>query len=254
MSKPTIVLVPGAWHSPEIYAKVVDVLNGYGYPTVSLPLASVGATPAHLDFDGDVKAIRDCLTKLVNEEKDVVLVTHSYTGMPGAEAPVGLGKKEREAAGLKGGVIRLVFIMAFAMPEGFQPTAGGAQFPHWMKADIEHGIVTVSSDDAKKIFYNDISSEEGDEWVAKLAHQSIGVYTSTTSYAAWRYIPSTYVIGTEDKTTFTPEVVDYIINTARSIEPSAFDVVEKCDGGHCLMISRPEWLADVLRRAAGEVF
>lgn len=59
-------------------------------------------------------------------------------------------------------------------------------------------------------------------------------------------------MGTEDKTTFTMEMVDYMINNAKSIEPSAFDVVEKCDGGHCLMISRPEWLADVLRRAAGE--
>lgn len=60
------------------------------------------------------------------------------------------------------------------------------------------------------------------------------------------------MIGTEDKTAFTPEMVDFMINTARQLEPSAFDVVEKCDGGHCLMISRPEWLANVLRRAAGE--
>lgn len=49
-------------------------------------------------------------------------------------------------------------------------------------------------------------------------------------------------------------MVDSIIKTARNMEPSAFDVVEKCDGGHCLMISRPEWLADVFRRAAGEFF
>ena len=44
-----------------------------------------------------------------------------------------------------------------------------------------------------------------------------------------------------------------IINGAKQLEPTAFDVVEKCDGGHCLMISRPQWLAEVLRRAAGEV-
>jgi hypothetical protein len=112
--------------------------------------------------------------------------------------------------------------------------------------------VTVGHEDAKDIFYNDISSEEGDLWASKLSHQSIGVYTSTTSYAAWRYIPSTYVIGTKDKTTFTPEVVSFMIDTAKKIEPTAFDVVERCDGGHCLMISHPKWLADVLRRAAGE--
>ena len=70
---------------------------------------------------------------------------------------------------------------------------------------------------------------------------------------AWRYIPSTYVIGTEDKTALIPEAVDMIINTTKQLQLSAFDVVEKCDGGHCLMISRPEWLVEVLRRATGEV-
>ena len=94
--------------------------------------------PPNMTFDEDVKAIRDTLTKLVDtEEKDVILVVHSYTGMPGAEAPEGLGKKDRQAKGLKGGVVRLVFIMAFAMPEGFQPTASGQQMPEWMKLDMQ---------------------------------------------------------------------------------------------------------------------
>lgn len=138
MVNPTIVCVPGAWHSPEIYSETLKILNGYGYSTVGLPLPSVGAMPPHVDFNEDVKAIRGCLTKLVlEEEKEVILVTHSYTGMPGAEAPVGLGKKEREEKGLKGGVTRLIFIMAFAMPEGFQPTASGAKFPEWMKLDLD---------------------------------------------------------------------------------------------------------------------
>ena len=292
MTQPTIVLVPGAWHKPEVYSSVTSNLEAHGYPTVSLPLPSAGAMPPNMTFDEDVRAIRDCLTTLVeSDEKEVILVVHSYTGMPGAEAPKGLGKKERQEKGLNGGVIRLVFIMAFAMPEGFQPTAGGAQMPEWMKLDLEvswfhftygsfsssklslfwphsafhypvsrsdfskfqKGIVHVDPEDAKRIFYNDISSAEGDEWASKLTHQSLGVYSSTQTYAAWRHIPSTYVIGEQDQTTFTPQVVQMIINGAKQLEPSAFDVVEKCDGGHCLMISRSQWLADVLRRAAGEV-
>ena len=52
----------------------------------------------------------------------------------------------------------------------------------------------------------------------------------------------------------TSEVVEMIISGARKVEPSAFDVVERCDGGHCLMLSRPHWLAEVLRKAAGETF
>lgn len=138
MSKPTIVGVPGAWHSPEVYTKVFDILNHHGYPTVGVSLPSVGAKVPHTSFDGDVKAIRDCLEKLViDEEKDVILVTHSYSGMPGVEAPVGLGKEQRKAEGKKGGVVRMVFIMSYAMPEGFQPDNGNAKYPEWMQLDLE---------------------------------------------------------------------------------------------------------------------
>ena len=138
MTKPTFVFVPGAWHKPDIYSAVINSLNDHEYPTVGLPLPSAGAMPPNMTFDEDVKAIRDTLTKLVDtEEKDVILVVHSYTGMPGAEAPQGLGKKDRQGKGLKGGVVRLVFIMAFAMSEGFQPTAGGQQMPEWMKVDMQ---------------------------------------------------------------------------------------------------------------------
>jgi hypothetical protein len=44
-----------------------------------------------------------------------------------------------------------------------------------------------------------------------------------------------------------------MIEGARQQVQTAFDVVETCEGGgHCLMISQPQWLAGVLRRAAGE--
>lgn len=112
--------------------------------------------------------------------------------------------------------------------------------------------MTVDPEDAKDIFYSDLSVDEGDKWASQLQHQSLGVYSSTSTYASWRYIPSTFVIGSQDKTAFTMEVVDMMIRTAKEIQPSAFDVVERCDGGHCLMISRPVWLAGVLRRAARE--
>ena len=99
-----------------------------------------------MTFDEDVKAIRDTLIQLIDtEEKEGILVVHSYTGMPGAEAPEGLGKKDRQDKGLKGGVARLVFIMAYAMPEGFQPTVGGQQMPEWMKPDMQVRSSSIGS-------------------------------------------------------------------------------------------------------------
>jgi len=118
-------MVPGSFHKADIYSEVAEYLSKHGYPTISLPLPSAGAIPPHEDFSGDVKGIRDCLTELVSAGKEVVLVVHSYSGLPGGEAPKGLGKKEREANNLKGGVIRYVVINGFAMPEGFHVAAKG---------------------------------------------------------------------------------------------------------------------------------
>ena len=138
MTKPTFVLVPGAWHQPSIYTSVMATLNAHGYPTISLPLPSVGAIPSNTTFDEDVNAIRDLLTKLVDVEgKEVVLVVHSYSGIPGPEAPKGLGKRERQDKGLKGGVVRLVFIIAYVISEGFGLTAVTTKMPEWMKLNIE---------------------------------------------------------------------------------------------------------------------
>lgn len=141
-NKPTIVLVPGCWLPAIIYSGTIESLSRHGYPTVALQLPSTGAVPPHADFSGDVDGIRSCLVRLVEgEEREVVLVVHSYAGMPGAEAPKGLGRAERERSGLKGGVIRIVFIMAYVAPEGFSPTDGGAQMPDWMQLNLKVSLL-----------------------------------------------------------------------------------------------------------------
>jgi hypothetical protein len=57
----------------------------------------------------------------------------------------------------------------------------------------------------------------------------------------------------DDKSVPDPEgFMNFMIGAARSVEPTAMDVVETIDGGHCVMISRPKEVADILRRAAGE--
>lgn len=144
MSKPTIVACAGAWHSPAIYDKAFSVLQSHGYETFGQTLPSAGSDPPIASFDPDVEAIRKTLTKLiVDEGKDVVLVVHSFSGMTGSEAPVGLGKKERSEKELKGGVVRIVFFAAFVPLEGFNPVAVMQQYPPWMHVDEE--VLTSST-------------------------------------------------------------------------------------------------------------
>ena len=142
LSKPTFICIPGASCTPRFYEPVVSRLSKLDYPSVLVPLPSVDAKPSKYDFSEDVTAIRDVVKKLVeDEEKEVVVVVHSYGGMPASEAiHESLGKKQRERKGLKGGVIRMVFIQSFMFPEGAAP--GGergntSKFTPIQKVDLE---------------------------------------------------------------------------------------------------------------------
>jgi hypothetical protein len=139
MSRPTFVCVPGESHSPLIWDRIKTTLGFHGYNVNTIALPSNGARPATYDFTEDVRAIRDNVTAIVDTGNDVVVVLHSYAGIPGAEALWGLAKYERESRGLRGGVIRLVFIMSILAKEGFQASQRGdisAMYP-WMLCDLE---------------------------------------------------------------------------------------------------------------------
>lgn len=111
----------------------------------------------------------------------------------------------------------------------------------------------MNPEDAKRIFYHDIDSpEKQDRLASELDIFSIGVFTSKQTYAAWKHIPSTFVRCNRDRSSITPELVDQMLTAARSAKSTAFDVVEQVEAGHCVMASRPEWFAEMCRRAAGE--
>jgi hypothetical protein len=172
-------------------------------------------------------------------------------------------------------VIRFVVINGVAMPAGYQPHATGdySTMPDWIDKDIpvlsllpfplpfyslpndfQNNIGTISPEIARKVFYHDLPEAKADELSALLEHQSLGVFFSKSTYAAWTDIPSTFLTSSDDKTPF-GELNQVMINLCQQSVPSAFDVVEHCEGaGHCVMASFPEWTTDAIRRAAGEKF
>ena len=145
MSKPVFVCLHGAWHSPACYDAVKSTLAQDGYLCVCPSLPSVGGSPPTSDFTEDVTTIRSTVAELVKEH-DVIVVMHSYSGIPGGQALEGLDKKTTMERGLKGGVVRLVYIMSFMVPEGFQHSPKGTRdymIPA-MKTDFEVSLPSLS--------------------------------------------------------------------------------------------------------------
>ena len=138
-SKTTIILVPGAWHSPSHYTTLLTLLQRAGYPTSSSRLPSVGsATPLTATAAQDASFIRDeILLPLLASGTEVLLVLHSYGGLPGAAAAKRLSKAERKKEGNKGGIVGLVFITALVAREGnsLEWMVGG-KLDDWVDADV----------------------------------------------------------------------------------------------------------------------
>ena len=137
-TKPTIVLVPGVFHTPQHFSPLIPHLNGYGYPTTVVSLPSIdSSSPFDESVSKDSMCVHSILEEFLDEERDIILAAHSYGGLPSCAAAKGLMKSEREAQGKMGGIIAQVYIAAFVAPEGVSllQLAGGQHAP-WIIRNV----------------------------------------------------------------------------------------------------------------------
>lgn len=136
MSKPTVVFLPGAWLPQSTYASFLQALEQAGYPICYVSYPSCDSASA--DCQWDATTIRDQAIKPLIEDqgKDIVVLMHSYASMPGASATRGYSKTDRKRNGQAGGILALICIGAFLVPEGLS-CAGlqGGKLPDWIVLD-----------------------------------------------------------------------------------------------------------------------
>ena len=141
MSRPTIVLISGAFHVASHMSLLQAELAKAAYPCIARSLRTPGAPG--LSILDDVKHLKEeVLHPLILEQgKFVVLYLHSYAGFPGSAAIGGLSKEERVAKGEKGGVIGLIYQCAFIPHEGdaLIKMLGGS-YPEWQAPDVGHTL------------------------------------------------------------------------------------------------------------------
>ena len=122
-SKPTVVLVPGACHTPQHFVRCISHLREAGIAVVCEKLASVDPPKqARPGMSDDIAFIQQHLLQpLVDQGREILLVCHSFAGLSGGAAALGYSKKERRGKGQTGGIVGLLFIAAFLAFEGAEP-------------------------------------------------------------------------------------------------------------------------------------
>lgn len=114
-TKPTVLLVPGAWHEPGSFAPLTSQLEAAGYTVRGVSLPSIGGEKPLKDFQPDVDAIRSMIETAADADEDILVLMHSYGSMPAGEAVKGLDKMSRRKEGKTGGVSHLFYCSAFVL-------------------------------------------------------------------------------------------------------------------------------------------
>lgn len=89
-------------------------------------------------MEDDATAIQKVTSKLADEGQQIILVMHSYGGIPGTESAKGLSWERRQANGEQGGIIALVYVSAYLIKEGMSvmSVAGGAEWPSFLTKQV----------------------------------------------------------------------------------------------------------------------
>ena len=142
MSKPSIILIPGSFCLLPVYRPLFDAVSEAGYeikglhpPTVGLSSRQRRDGPAPSMYD-DAAAIAREAEKLADQGKDVILVGHSYAGVPISQSTKGLGKEERKVQGKPGGIVQLAYMACLVPTIGNSALSLLSRFPNEKKPPV----------------------------------------------------------------------------------------------------------------------
>ena len=241
----SVVLVHGAFHGGWCWTKVVDGLTAAGIEVVAvdLPGHGVGDTRPIGGLHGDAAHVREVL---LDTPGPIVLVGHSYGGAVITEA----------AAGGPGGsagpdVAHLVYLAAVVpdVGEGIGGASADLDPAELAAMNITESFVPsedgaavrVADHAVRAIFYHDCSDADVAFAQARLSPQSTESFADILEGAAWREIPSTYVLCTDDRTVPPP------VQRANAARTGA---VVEMGTSHSPFFSEPQSVVDVLARLA----
>ncbi|KAJ5639525.1 uncharacterized protein N7484_007387 [Penicillium longicatenatum] len=239
MNNPTIVFSLGAWIIPAVFDATRSRLDVLGCPSVCPAHPSIGAEPPTKTLLDDVASLREVLVKLADDGQDLVVVGHSYGGVVASCAVVGLSKSARAKEGTAGGVIKVVYLAAFAIDKG-QSLLGmlGGNYLPWMKVEGDY----VLADGAGAVGWQDLPLEKQEKWNALSLHTSRAVFSGESTYEPWRDIPCAYIICEQDHA-LPPSFQELFASKMGGPENTY-----RLPSSHSPFLSMPERLADLLHQ------
>ena len=188
---------------PATYKKLTTALESVNYKIHIPPLPSMnGSRPPNANLETDTSFVREYVQNLIGEGHTVVVIMHSYGGQVGSNALHGLGVKDDS----KGGVAHLIYMAAFALPEGSSMVDKVKEFGHEELLPMAFDFAddgTVVCRDPKLLLIGDtgyVDEKEVEDYLASLKRWNGKCMYENIAHSAWREIPVTYICTSGDMT------------------------------------------------------
>lgn len=141
----TIAIVPGSFSPAHCYTTLTDRLTQHGVQSVVIDLPSVGrrdGKPPGTMTD-DVNEISRVVSALADDGKEVILMTHSYGGIPGTQSLENLSHKARSSEGKPGGIKQVVYLTSVLVQVGVSNfDLFGDNFPDSVTIKVKNKVNT----------------------------------------------------------------------------------------------------------------
>ena len=226
-SRPTIVLVHGAFANAGCWAKLVPLLRAKGFPVAAsnCPLSSLA---------NDVETVRQTIKM---QEGPIVLVGHSWGGAIITEA------------GNESQVRGLVYIAAGAPDSGQTfndwwqgyPAAPGA--PEIKPYGKDRFVLTLKG--FRHYFAQDLGTDEAEFLYCTQGPYAAAANNERITNAAWRDKPSWFIMGEQDHML----TIDLERDSAKRMGAKTLVL----QSSHVPMMSHPGEVADFIEKAANEL-
>ncbi|MFF0740406.1 alpha/beta hydrolase [Streptomyces sp. NPDC004111] len=228
VTRPSFLLVHGSWHRPTCWASLQDALAARGWQSRTVDLPSVG--PQRTPVAGMRDDADEIAAQLRRMDGPVVVLAHSYAGIPATQAV-----SDRTSA------VRIVYLAAYVPAEGECLNSFYGEAPRAPEDEDLRDTTPVLSDDPRASLYGDLPDAEAERAVGELVEQSLRAYQQPVTHAAWRTVPSTYVLCENDQVL--PPALQERMSTRTTH-------VERLGTHHCPFLSAPAELAALLDRIA----
>lgn len=221
-SRPVLLLVHGAWLGAWSWEKVLPEPTARGWEVETVDLPSVADRGGkRFGLHDDAATVRARIKEI---DGPLVVVAHSYGGAVATQGAAGIAN-----------VRHIVYVCGFQLDVGESLIELSGRLP-WWNVDGD----TMTTHDTHKILFTNVPQEDSDRAIARMKPFTYGAVTERLTAAAWRTVPSTYIVCEKDRA-----VTDQDAFAVRATYQ------RRLPADHMPLLSMPLALTDLIVEAAG---